>query len=223
MYLECRHVPPSGQKCKYRALKGRLFCYHHGNLRQLFEAPRPLPGTLFVFPNVEDNHGLLLATMQTLRAFSFGQLKRNEAALYLSGITIASRLVKSIQQTEIDPIRALEYDDNCYELGEQMTGCEPLHDCLECKRRDVCEVYEVAQTDKNAPIPYKKLIAKQQKMSDRETWDEWMSRGRAQRERRRQFRSLALDPEEEDNFDDLDDKDQTPTQPEPQSTQPARI
>src|SRR6185369_16077796 len=135
MFIECRHVLPSGERCKSRALRSDPFCYFHRNLRERIDGPPPRQGAAFIFPNIEDTRGILLATIQTLRAMGFGQIKRNEAGTYLYGINIAARLVARIEQTDYDPTRALEYDNNCSELAEQSTGCEPLHDCVSCERQ----------------------------------------------------------------------------------------
>ena len=227
-FKECRHVLASGQKCKGPALRHSRFCYFHRNQRDKRDAPPPRQGTRFVLPVLEDDHSLLNAVNAVCAAMGEGQIKRSEATTYLAAVNIASRVIARIALADIDPVRALEYDNDCAELAPEMTGCDPVHDCYECPRQDVCEVFEKAKEEpKKAPIAWRKLIAKQQRMSTREMFAGYNVRADQRLQRLKELHGLAV---AEDQLEDPNAADyilpprKKPPQPEtnPQTTPEAR-
>jgi hypothetical protein len=144
MFVECRQIQSSGQKCKSPAVRNTSFCFFHGNVRKLADAPPPPQDTPFVLPFIEDSRGILLAVNQTFQAMGQGRIKRSEAGTYLYGIQIAAKVIARIEQTVWEPVRALEYDEHGAALGEQKTGCDPFLDCISCDRQDICELRQAA-------------------------------------------------------------------------------
>ena len=218
MFQECRHVLASGQKCKSPAVRNSDFCYHHRNQHDRRNA-QPRAGARFVLPVLEDDHSLLNAVNEVCAAMSSGQLKRSEAGSYLYAINIAARLVARIAAADIDPVRALEYDDYGSELAPKMTGCDLVQDCFECQRQDVCGVFEKAKEDPKAPIPWKKMIANMQRMSTRDMFSSYQIRAEQRKQRLRELHGLAMS---EDFFKDPDAADYIlpprPKPPQPETT-----
>jgi hypothetical protein len=185
MFLECRHVQSSGEKCNSAALRHSLFCYFHRNVLQRAEAPSPR--TPFILPFMEDSRGILIAVNDVFRAMGESRIQRSEASTYLHGIQIAARVIARIEDKTWEPVRALEYDDYGAELAEEKTSCDPFLDCLNCDRQDICEVRRAA-LEKN-PEDY---IAKMRSMNPAQAWAEFQAKEKARDQRIRRLRSLAV-------------------------------
>jgi hypothetical protein len=192
MFLECRHILPSGQKCKSPALRKRPFCYFHSHLRDRSDAPPPRPDTPFVLPSLEDSRGLLVAVMEVLKAMGQGRIKRSEAATYLYGLQIAGQLVARIEKSTSDPVRVLLYDNNALEMGEEKKACEPPRDCVNCDCQDICEARRIAESQK--PEDIQEVIAKVRSMTPQQILADFEARHKARNERLQRIRELP-DPE----------------------------
>jgi hypothetical protein len=212
MFAECRHVLPSGQKCKSPIVQHSIFCYFHRNVRERAELPPPRQGTPFLLPFIEDSRGVLLAVNEVFRAMGQGRIKRNEASTYLSGIQLAAKVIARTEDRVWEPVRALEYDRDGTEQAPAKTACEPLQDCLNCDRQDICEACEAAKELK--PVVYKNLVARARCMTDGQALYSWEVRQKASDERMRRLRSLAV----VDNYEEPIYKPHFPPQPpQPQS------
>lgn len=91
MYLECRHILPSGVRCKSPALRGMSFCYHHESLRRfssLNSSPEKQPLQL---PSIEEPRGIQIALAQILAALASGRIEPRRASLMLYGLQIATQ------------------------------------------------------------------------------------------------------------------------------------
>jgi hypothetical protein len=216
MFAECCHVQTSGQKCKSPIVQHSIFCYFHRNVRERAELPPPRQGTPFVLPFIEDSRGVLVAVNEVLRAMGQGRIKRNEASTYLSGIQLAAKVIARTEDRVWEPVRALEYDNDGSEQAEAKTACEPLQDCLNCDRQDICEACEAAKEIK--PIVYKNLVAKARTMTDGQALCSWEVRQKASDERMRRLRSLAV----RDDYEEPIYKPHFPPQPPPPQPEPER-
>jgi hypothetical protein len=78
MFVECRHVQPSGEKCKSPAVRNSSFCYFHRNLHDRAEARPPRQGTPFLLPVLEDSCSILIAINEVFRAMGESRIKRSE-------------------------------------------------------------------------------------------------------------------------------------------------
>jgi hypothetical protein len=216
MFAECCHVQTSGQKCKSAAVQHSIFCYFHRNVRERAELPPPRQGTPFLLPFIEDSRGVLVAVNEVLRAMRQNRIKRNEASTYLSGIQLAAKVIARTEDRVWEPVRALEYDNDGSEQAEAKTACEPLQDCLNCDRQDICEACEAAKEIK--PIVYKNLVAKARTMTDGQALCSWEVRQKASDERMRRLRSLAV----RDDYEEPIYKPHFPPQPPPPQPEPER-
>jgi hypothetical protein len=212
MFAECCHVQTSGQKCKSPIVQHSIFCYFHRNVRERAELPPPRQGTPFVLPFIEDSRGVLVAVNEVLRAMGQGRIKRNEASTYLSGTQLAAKVIARTEDRVWEPVRALEYDNDGSEQAVAKTACEPLQDCLNCDRQDICEACEAAKEIK--PVVYKNLVAKARTMTDGQALCLWAVKQKASDERMRRLRSLAV----RDNYEEPIYKPHFP--PQPPSPQP---
>jgi hypothetical protein len=139
MYLECRHIMPTGIKCKSPALRGKAYCYYHYNLRLHRDDGTRADKEPLKLPSLEDARGIQIALSQVLAAFGSGRIDTRHAGLYLYGLQIAAKLAASIRETKPQEIvRVLECDDEGTPLAPEQTVCEPDVDCDTCERRDEC-------------------------------------------------------------------------------------
>lgn len=96
MSTECTHTLSSGHKCHAPALDGGSLCRHH-DPRKRAEAAHQRQSE-FIFPEFHDSRSLLQAINSVLRAMSLRQIKRREAATFIFGIQLASRIVRDIKE-----------------------------------------------------------------------------------------------------------------------------
>jgi hypothetical protein len=92
MYIECRHILPSGYKCKAAALKGKAFCFYHVSSRRRPKPALARKGKLLL-PSVEDAASVTIAVNQVLREFGEGLIDRQKAGTLFHGLQIAASLV----------------------------------------------------------------------------------------------------------------------------------
>ena len=134
MYVECRHVYPSGRKCKESHISGSDFCYRHRNIRERMYAPPPRPGTPFRLPSLEDADGCLMAVQEVAWAMGDKRITQKEAGTYLYAINIAKSLHPRRRAVTRKPVRSLCYDNDGIEMAEAVNACEPPQDCLTCQK-----------------------------------------------------------------------------------------
>jgi hypothetical protein len=163
MYLECRHIMPSGCKCHSPALRGRFYCYYHDKLHTYTQdGTRDDSGPLHL-PSIEDARGIQLA----LGSLAAGRLCRENAGTLLYGTQIALQALSRIPA--IPPMEIVS-DPYCDGTGNDLASCdekcEPYTDCPTCASRHGCN-----------------NIARENKKSVRNLCDE--ERARIQRAERR--------------------------------------
>ena len=140
MYFECRHVAPSGRKCKDPLLQNSTFCYHHRNLHELMYAPPARPGTPFRMPLLEDAQGCTMGIQQVCWAMGEKRITPQEATIYLRAVSLTKSLLPKRANLTRKPVRTLCYDNDGFEMAEEATHCEAPVDCLTCKKP--CAWYE---------------------------------------------------------------------------------
>ena len=134
MYIECRHVYPSGRKCKLGHLSDSDFCYRHRNFRERMYAPPARPGTPFRLPSLEDEDGCRMAIQEVSWAMGEKRIPQKEAGTDFYGISLAMRLRPRRLRATRTPVRTLCYDHSGIEMAEAVEACEPPQDCLTCKK-----------------------------------------------------------------------------------------
>jgi hypothetical protein len=206
MFVECRHVQPSGEKCKSPAVRNSSFCYFHRNLHDRAEARPPRQGTPFLLPVLEDSCSILIAVNEVFRAMGESRIKRSEASTYFYGIQIAAKVITRIENRTWEPVRALEYDNSCTELAPEKTACEPLLDCVNCDRQDICEARK-AILDRH-PGNQNELINQMRSMSPQQALAKWDAERKAADQRMRNLRSLAV----QDDYQEPTGEEQFPQQ-----------
>jgi hypothetical protein len=148
MYNECRHILPSGYKCKAAALKGKCFCFYHTSARRPANATL-LEAGILLLPSVEDAAGITLAVSQVLRQFGKGRIDGQQAGTFFHGLQIAASLVPKISpgQRPGDTVRETFEDPIKGTIGPEKMGCDP-EDCLKCSKRYDCKDNQ-SQDDKD--------------------------------------------------------------------------
>ncbi len=130
MFKECRHIKPSGSKCKSPALKdkpGRMqrkglqkaitisvrpFCYHHWHLHGV-RPPKGRPKKSLPLPSLEDPQGIKIALANALGVIGSSPLDNKSAGQYLYGLQIATKLAGRASVPEPgDIVRSLSNDED---------------------------------------------------------------------------------------------------------------
>jgi hypothetical protein len=146
MFNECRHILPSGYKCKSPALRGQAYCYFHTALRRYGESRARDKQEPLLIPSIEDTRGIQIAVSQIIAALGSRQIDPNNARLYLSALRIAAQLAdRTTDPTSHKPektVRTLAYE-NDDTLAPEKTTCEPPADCVQCRRRAACSAFRL--------------------------------------------------------------------------------
>jgi hypothetical protein len=134
----------TGRKCKSPAVNGQLFCYNHFVTRRHAGDGLEVRNEPLLLPSLEDIGGIQIALMQITNALGSGRITNKQAGLYLYSLQIASTLAaRADKQISVnDPVRSLSSDNWGNIIAEEVTVCEPPHDCLNCTRRNTCEKFE---------------------------------------------------------------------------------
>jgi hypothetical protein len=159
MFNECRHILPSGYKCRAAALRGQAYCYFHTALRRYGESrnPRDKQEPLN-FPSIEDTRGVQIALSQVIGALGSQSIDPNSARLYLSALRLAAQIAdrpgndpKKTVRTLVDnsgaPIDGSSCSENDETLAPDKTTCEPPSDCLECRQRNSCDNFRLYKVE----------------------------------------------------------------------------
>ena len=136
---ECRHIIPSGAKCRAMALRAKPYCYFHTRLHRFTAAPSPGPMDSIKIPVLEDRSAIQIAIAQVLDALCSSRLDPKRAYLFLYAIQIASKNVE--RKFDIIPSSTEEdvtQTDTGEDLGQEVRICHP-DDCATCSERDTCE------------------------------------------------------------------------------------
>lgn len=156
MFNECRHIKPTGFKCKSPALRNMSYCYYHGALHRVRHPSALHNNEPISLPSLEDRSGVQIALQHILESLSSSRIDTRRAGLYLRGLRIAADLTAKPAPLVFDePVRDLTCDNNGDPLALPTTTCEPPEDCLACNERDQCADFEdhedeVAELEKNA-------------------------------------------------------------------------
>jgi hypothetical protein len=139
MFIECRHILPTGYKCKSPALRGQFFCYFHNMSRRLQRGSKKHVKQSS-FPSVEDSGGVKMALNKVFRDLDAGRIDPRRAGLFFYGLQLASKLALRPGGNPLDTVREVcEAEDGTGILGPEKSACEPPADCINCSRRGFCE------------------------------------------------------------------------------------
>ena len=140
MYNECRHIMPSGARCKSPALRNLPFCYFHTSLHRFREAPKGSENEPFDIPVLEDSSAIQIALSQVLTALGTYQLDSRRAGLFLYGLQIASQVTaRPSDRVPADAVRSVCTEPVGDDLAPEQTICEPPKDCRTCPKAPDCE------------------------------------------------------------------------------------
>lgn len=139
MFKECRHILPSGVKCKAPALRDKCFCYYHWRLRPAGRT-KGRPRKSLPPPSIEDPQGIQIALTQILAALGSPSFESKRAGLYLYGLQIATQLAaRASVPVPGDVVRSVSDDAAGSEiLAPETVQCEPGTECDSCATSDEC-------------------------------------------------------------------------------------
>jgi len=139
MYIECRHIFPSGKKCKSPALTEKDFCYFHHNKRNQKLPARKSgePSTLVHhLPHLEDGDTILTAISDVLQALAANRIDPRRAQILIYGLQVASQHSKHLSpHTTLEPVREAYEDEDGALVGPRLQAYDtediPLDDDAE--------------------------------------------------------------------------------------------
>jgi len=139
MFNLCRHMMPSGLRCKSPALKGKWFCYFHAPLHTA-DTPKRRAKNSLRLPSLEDQQGIQIALMQILDGLASPSFADKRAGLYLYGLQIATQLAARASVPDPrDVVRSLADDaPEGEDLAPEAVQCDPGAECDSCATRDKC-------------------------------------------------------------------------------------
>ena len=148
MFAECRHIQPTGYKCRAAALRGTPYCYFHTSLYQARNPSATDSNDPISLPSIEDHRGVQIALQQVLGALGSSRLDPRRAGLYIRGLQLAIRLATTrfVAPPQYS-VRDLVCQNNGDSLAPETNTCEPPEDCLKCLGRDECENFENYEDD----------------------------------------------------------------------------
>ena len=86
---ECRHIMPSGKRCKSPVMRGASFCYFHGRSQRPARARRPAENPIDVALVFEDETAQQ-AFNEIVQALAANRISNRRAALLLYGVQLAA-------------------------------------------------------------------------------------------------------------------------------------
>jgi hypothetical protein len=122
MYLECRHILTSGNKCRAAALRGKAYCYFHFNAhlqRHTAKNSRYLSYTPDLqIPLLEDPSAIQLAISEVVQAIAQNRMDPKRAGRLLYGLQLASINVKKAKKIIAKhPVRELCWNPEAEPIG----------------------------------------------------------------------------------------------------------
>lgn len=147
MFNECRHILPSGYKCRAAALRGQAYCYFHTAFRRRGESPGPPDKEPVPLPSIEDTRGIQIAVTQLIEGLSSRRLDPASARLYLSALRLAERVAVRPEEKPSQTVRALCHEKGGDVLAPEESGCEPHDDCVNCDRRGICKDFSLYEDE----------------------------------------------------------------------------
>jgi hypothetical protein len=128
MYIECRHIFPSGKKCQSPALTEKDFCYFHHNKRN--QQPRSHkagePSTLIHhLPPLEDVDTIMTALSDVLLALAANRIDPRRAQILIYGLQVASQHSKRLSHpSSIETVRDAYEDADGTLVGPRLQALD---------------------------------------------------------------------------------------------------
>ena len=103
-FIECRHIMPSGRKCRAAALRGKPFCFHHAKLhsKPVGREPRMLKTQA-----LDDQRSLRIAVAEALSSLRSPLTDPRRAAVILYGLNLANNLIKQMRKEPHQPAKPM--------------------------------------------------------------------------------------------------------------------
>jgi len=138
MYMECRHIMPSGLRCKSPALRGGLFCYYHSHIHIHRANPDNNDASLEL-PTPEDAHAIRLSVGRINQAVISGLLDLEKAAALFQGLKIAAHFINPKEFFfEYDTVRSAEQSSDGGQLAPHNFVCKDNEHCDQCPYTELC-------------------------------------------------------------------------------------
>jgi len=138
MYMECRHIKPSGLRCKSPALQGGIFCFYHSNIH-VNPADPDVKYANIELPTPEDARAIQLSVARINQAVITGLLDLKKAASLLQGLKIAAHFIDpKAFFFEHDTVQSAEQSSDGARLAPGNYVCDDDEDCDDCPYTELC-------------------------------------------------------------------------------------
>jgi hypothetical protein len=146
MYIECRHIFPSGKKCQSPALTEKDFCYFHHNKRNQKTPSRKSgePSTLVHhLPQLEDVDTILTALSDVIQALGANRIDPRRAQILIYGLQVASQHSKRLSHhASIEPVREAYEDEDGTLVGPRLQAYDTEDVTLDDEEEEDEEITE---------------------------------------------------------------------------------
>jgi hypothetical protein len=122
MVQVCRHIKPSGQRCKSPAMRDHSFCYFHARVhtRSKLIDPRDLR-----FPVPEDFAAIQESIAKVLDAIVDESIGPKQSSQILRGLQIAMQTIPRTPAPPTESVQKVTLSKKGYELAPPLEFCPP--------------------------------------------------------------------------------------------------
>lgn len=122
MYQACRHIKPSGQRCKSPAMRDHAFCYFHARVHQQTKNTDPHK---LSFPVPEDFAAIQESLARVFDSIVRGHADHKETAQILWGLQIAMQTIPRNPAPPADSVESVTLSSQGDELAPPLEVCPP--------------------------------------------------------------------------------------------------
>jgi hypothetical protein len=140
MYKACRHIKPSGLRCKSRALAGANFCYFHSG----FHNPATGPATEhpetepLKLPVLEDLASIPIAVARISEALIANRIDVKVSAQLFWGLKLAYQAIAGRDDEQPYSVLSVTQSEQGDDLAPDRIFCVREDDCSSCKDSKTC-------------------------------------------------------------------------------------
>lgn len=131
MYQACRHIKPSGERCKSPAIRGHSFCYFHArdHRRTTLHNPRVLS-----FPVPEDFAAIQESIAKVFDCIVNDRIEPTQSSRILWGLQIALQTIRREPTPPTDSVQEVTLSKRGDELAPPLEISSPALETASCEK-----------------------------------------------------------------------------------------
>jgi hypothetical protein len=122
MYQACRHIKPSGQRCKSPAMRDHSFCYFHARVHARTRVVDP---QRLIFPVPEDFAAIQESIAKVLDSIVNERIDSKQSSQILRGLQIALQTIPRKPAPPTDSVQEVTLSTKGDELAPPLEVCPP--------------------------------------------------------------------------------------------------